>query len=133
MNFEINKTTKILSTRIEIRLVKSWSFAKINSTFIGFLVANAITKKNETIPNHIKVLKQFCKLLKIKKMRRILLFTLCINLISSVYAQKEGKRKTIDSLTTEMTISEGLINTYSNYILKYLKTYWEKIFLLLLG
>ena len=112
MNFEINKTTKILSTRIDIRLVKSWSFAKINSTFIGFLVANAITKKNETIPNHIKVLKQFCKLLKIKKMRRILLFTLCINLISSVYAQKEDKRKTIDSLTTEMTISEGLINTY---------------------
>ena len=47
-------------------------------------------------------------------MRRILLFTLCINLISSVYAQKEDKRKTIDSLTTEMTISEGLINTYSN-------------------
>ena len=78
------------------------------------MVANAITKKNETIPNHIKVLKQFCKLLKIKKMRRILLFTLCINLISSVYAQKEDKRKTIDSLTTEMTISEGLIKTYSN-------------------
>ena len=26
----------------------------------------------------------------------------------------EDKRKTIDSLTTEMTISEGLINTYSN-------------------
>ena len=47
-------------------------------------------------------------------MRRILLFTFCINLISSVYAQKEDKRKTIDSLTTEMTISEGLINTYSN-------------------
>ena len=47
-------------------------------------------------------------------MRRILLFTLCINLISSVYAQKEDKRKTIDSLTTEMTISEGLINTYFN-------------------
>jgi hypothetical protein len=47
-------------------------------------------------------------------MRRILLFTLCINLISSVYAQKEDKRKTIDSLTTEMTISEGLIKTYSN-------------------
>ena len=79
-----------------------------------FFRSNAITIKNERIPNHIKVLKQFCKLLKIKKMRRILLFTLCINLISSVYAQKEDKRKTIDSLTTEMTISEGLINTYSN-------------------
>ena len=47
-------------------------------------------------------------------MRRILLFTICINLISNVYAQKEDKRKTIDSLTTEMTISEGLINTYFN-------------------
>ena len=55
-------------------------------------------------------------------MRRILLFILCINLISSVYAQKEDKRKTIDSLTTEMTISEGLINTYSN---KENKLYFE--------
>ena len=86
------------------------------------MVASAITKKNERIPNHIKDLKQFCKLSKIKKMKRILLFILCANLISNVYSQKEDKRKTIDSLTVEMTISEGLINTYLN---KENKLYFE--------
>ncbi len=47
-------------------------------------------------------------------MRKILIFVLCINLFSNVYAQKENKKKTIDSLTVDMKISEGLINTFTN-------------------
>ena len=47
-------------------------------------------------------------------MRRIFVFILFINLVSNVYAQKENKKKTIDSLTIDMKISEGLINTFTN-------------------
>ena len=47
-------------------------------------------------------------------MRKILIFVFCINLFSNVYAQKENKQKTIDSLTVDMKISEGLINTFTN-------------------
>jgi len=39
---------------------------KLNPLLFRFLVANAIKKKIETIPNVDKVLKQFCKLLKIE-------------------------------------------------------------------
>jgi len=47
-------------------------------------------------------------------MRKILIFVFCINLFSNVYAQKENKQKTIDSLTVDMKISEGLINTFTS-------------------
>ena len=47
-------------------------------------------------------------------MRKILIFVFCINLFSNVYAHKENKQKTIDSLTVDMKISEGLINTFTN-------------------
>ena len=47
-------------------------------------------------------------------MRKILIFVFCINLFSNVYAQKKNKQKTIDSLTVDMKISEGLINTFTN-------------------
>ncbi len=47
-------------------------------------------------------------------MRKIFVFILFINLVSNVYAQKENKKKTIDSLTIDMKISEGLINTFTN-------------------
>ena len=47
-------------------------------------------------------------------MRRILIIILFASIISNSYAQKESKKKTIDSLTIDMKISEGLITTYSN-------------------
>ena len=47
-------------------------------------------------------------------MRRILIIILFASIISNSYAQKESKKKTIDSLTVDMKISEGLITTYSN-------------------
>ena len=47
-------------------------------------------------------------------MRRIFIIILFASIISNSYAQKESKKKTIDSLTIDMKISEGLITTYSN-------------------
>ena len=47
-------------------------------------------------------------------MRRILIIILFASIISNSYAQKESKKKPIDSLTIDMKISEGLITTYSN-------------------
>ena len=47
-------------------------------------------------------------------MKKILIFVLCVNLISNMSAQKNNEKNTIDSLTTKMTVSKGLINTYTN-------------------
>ena len=47
-------------------------------------------------------------------MRRIFIIILFASIISNSYAQKESKKKIIDSLTIDMKISEGLITTYSN-------------------
>ena len=47
-------------------------------------------------------------------MKKILIFVLCVNLISNMSAQKNNEKNTIDSLTTKMTVSKGLINTYIN-------------------
>ena len=47
-------------------------------------------------------------------MRKILIFILFLGLNHSLYAEKKNQNKTIDSLTVDMKISEGLINTYTN-------------------
>ena len=47
-------------------------------------------------------------------MKKILIFIFCTFLFSDVYASKIDEKKTIDSLTTEMSVSKGLITTYTN-------------------
>jgi len=47
-------------------------------------------------------------------MRKILIFILFLGLNNSLYAENKNQNKTIDSLTIDMKISEGLINTYTN-------------------
>ncbi len=47
-------------------------------------------------------------------MRKILIFILFLGLNHSLYAEKKNQNNTIDSLTIDMKISEGLINTYTN-------------------
>tara|TARA_S200000501_G_scaffold258992_1_gene242902 strand:- start:13624 stop:15930 length:2307 start_codon:yes stop_codon:yes gene_type:complete len=47
-------------------------------------------------------------------MRKILIFMLFIGLNHSLYAVKKNQNKTIDSLTIDMKVSKGLINTYTN-------------------
>ena len=47
-------------------------------------------------------------------MRKILVFILLIGLNHSLYAVKKNQNNTIDSLTIDMKVSAGLINTYSN-------------------
>ena len=47
-------------------------------------------------------------------MKKILIFILFLGLNHSLYAEKKNQNKTIDSLTIDMKISEGLINTYTN-------------------
>ena len=47
-------------------------------------------------------------------MRKILIFILFISLNLNLYAIKKNQNKTIDSLTIDMKVSTGLINTYSN-------------------
>ena len=47
-------------------------------------------------------------------MKRLLIITACISLVYNVNAQKNKDQKIIDSLTLEMNISKGLINTYTN-------------------
>ena len=47
-------------------------------------------------------------------MRKILIFILFLGLNNSLYAENKNQNKTIDSLTVDMKISEGLINTYTN-------------------
>ena len=47
-------------------------------------------------------------------MRKILVFILLIGLNHNLYAVKKNQNNTIDSLTIDMKVSAGLINTYSN-------------------
>ena len=47
-------------------------------------------------------------------MRKILIFVLLIGLNHNLYAVKKNQNNTIDSLTIDMKVSAGLINTYSN-------------------
>ena len=47
-------------------------------------------------------------------MKKILIFILFIGLNHNLYAVKKNQNKTIDSLTIDMKVSTGLINTYSN-------------------
>ena len=47
-------------------------------------------------------------------MRKILIFVLLIGLNHNLYSVKKNQNNTIDSLTIDMKVSAGLINTYSN-------------------
>ena len=47
-------------------------------------------------------------------MRKILIFILLIGLNHNLYSVKKNQNNTIDSLTIDMKVSAGLINTYSN-------------------
>lgn len=47
-------------------------------------------------------------------MRLLLSFIICSTFILKSFAQKEIPLKTIDSITIDMNISEGLITTYRN-------------------
>ena len=47
-------------------------------------------------------------------MKKILIFIFCISINSNIYGLKIDNKKTIDSLTSEMSISKGLITTYTN-------------------
>ena len=47
-------------------------------------------------------------------MKKILIFILFIGLNHNLYAVNKNQNKTIDSLTIDMKVSTGLINTYSN-------------------
>ena len=47
-------------------------------------------------------------------MKKILIFIFFISIYSDVYALKIDNKKTIDSITSEMSISKGLITTYTN-------------------
>jgi len=47
-------------------------------------------------------------------MKKILIFVLFIGLNHNLYPVKKNQNKTIDSLTIDMKVSTGLINTYSN-------------------
>ena len=47
-------------------------------------------------------------------MRKILIFILFLGLNHNLYAEKKNQNKTIDSLTIDMKVSKGLINTYTN-------------------
>ena len=47
-------------------------------------------------------------------MRKILIFILFLGLNHNLYAEKKKQNKTIDSLTINMKVSKGLINTYTN-------------------
>ena len=47
-------------------------------------------------------------------MKKILIFVLLIGLNHNLYSVKKNQNNTIDSLTIDMKVSAGLINTYSN-------------------
>ena len=47
-------------------------------------------------------------------MKKILIFALLIGLNHNLYSVKKNQNNTIDSLTIDMKVSAGLINTYSN-------------------
>ena len=47
-------------------------------------------------------------------MRKILIFILFIGFNHNLYSVKKNQNKTIDSLTIDMRVSAGLINTYFN-------------------
>jgi len=47
-------------------------------------------------------------------MRKILIFILFLGLNHSLHAEKKNQNKTIDTLTIDMKVSKGLINTYTN-------------------
>ena len=47
-------------------------------------------------------------------MKKILIFIFFISIYSDVFALKIDNKKTIDSITSEMSISKGLITTYTN-------------------
>ena len=47
-------------------------------------------------------------------MKKILIFVLLIGLNHNLYSVKKNQNKTIDSLTIDMKVSKGLINTYTN-------------------
>ena len=65
-------------------------------------------------------------------MRIILIFILFIGLNNSLYAENKNQNKTIDSLTINMKVSEGLINTYTDdenkLYFEILIICWEKNF-----